>query len=121
MIDNGRVFQGSNWTFRDSAACGVYWHRAVYPTAISMRDVEPWIEIVMRIQEDVLHHVVSGIPREWLAGDERELPRLIAGLVARRPRLPSLVKAAISWIQERDGICRVRVESQAEIPTEEVA
>jgi hypothetical protein len=84
MIDHGAVFQGSEWTFRNSPAQGVYARRAVYGPHPSIRDFEPWLDVIAGFRPADLEEAAHHLPREWIAGEEMALDGVLKTLYARR-------------------------------------
>ncbi len=93
MIDHGFVFNGPEWTFADSPLQGLYFRRAVYRGARALDDFQPWLDQVANFPEDVVDRAWKGIPRAWIAGSEQEEgERLLNRLMARRGRVPDLIR-----------------------------
>lgn len=91
MIDHGYVFGGPNWEFADSALQGLYFRPEVYKGVRSLDDFQPWLDRVLNFPEEVVDQALKGIPRQWYAGDEDSLERLLERLLARRKRVPDLL------------------------------
>jgi len=93
MIDHGFVFNGPEWTFSDSPLQGLYFRRSVYRGARRLDDFEPWLGQVANFPEDVVDQAWKRIPRAWIAGGEdAEWERLLNRLMARRARIPDLIR-----------------------------
>lgn len=99
MIDNGSVFAGSDWAFRQSAIQGMCGRRAVYGPDPSIGVFEPWLHALMKISSDVLDEAVAEIPPDWVRGDERALAGLMVRLYERRSRVPAMVEQAIQLLR----------------------
>jgi hypothetical protein len=95
MIDNGSVFAGSDWVFRESAVQGMCARRAVYGTDLAIGVFDPWIQALMDIRIDLLHNLVKELPPDWIRGDESALTGLLVRLQERRSRVPAMVEQAI--------------------------
>lgn len=105
FIDNGLAFQGSNWGLPDSPIQGVYWQRAAYGPRPALPDLYGWINAIIGIDRDALFGILSLLPQNWIQGQERELERLLNGLLLRRERLPLLMAKAVSQLQSRPKRC----------------
>ena len=91
MMDHGYAFDGPHWTFSDSPLQGLYFRPAVYRSARSFDDFQPWLDRVVHLPEEVVDQALKQIPPEWLDGDEGALETLLAKLMARRKRVPELI------------------------------
>lgn len=96
MMDHGYVFEGPHWTFTDSPLQGLYFRPTVYRKVRSFEDFEPWLNRVMHFPEEVVDQAFRQVPPQWLAGEEGELERLLTRLMARRKRVPELIRASQS-------------------------
>jgi hypothetical protein len=115
MIDNGAVFQGDEWTFRDSAPAGIYARPEVYGKSPTLKDFEPWLDNIAAVKMDLLEEAVEAVPAAWKKGEEAELARLMKRLYMRRAIMPNLVGDAVAWLRERRrgiGMYRKRAEAQ---------
>ncbi len=92
MIDNGYVFQGPHWQFRDSPLQGLYYRRIVYEEVRGWADFEPWLERVIHFPEEVMDEAFRRVPLEWLEGEEEDLEHLLEDLLRRRRRVPDLIE-----------------------------
>jgi hypothetical protein len=95
MIDHGGIFQGSDWTFRNSPAQGVYAKRAVYGPNPSLRDFEPWRGAISDFRRSDLEQAVARLPAEWIEGEEPALQCVVDTLYARRGQTRALVAQSI--------------------------
>jgi hypothetical protein len=93
MIDHGFAFNGPHWDFPESAITGLYARRVVYEKVRSLDDFEPWLTRAMHFPEEVLDRALRRIPPEWIAGEEDALESMLERLLARRKRLPELMRA----------------------------
>ena len=64
-----------------------------YEKVRSIEDFEPWLTRVMHFPEEVLDRALRRIPPEWIAGEEDALEAMLERLLARRKRLPELMKS----------------------------
>ena len=71
MIDNGFVFDGPNWGFRDSAIQGLYFRPSVYRNVRGLADFEPWLARIVNFPEEMVDQAVKAIPPVWLEGKKR--------------------------------------------------
>jgi len=92
MVDHGYLFDGPHWNFCDSPLQGLYFRPLVYQHVRGWDDFEPWLSQVMDFPEEVLDDALKRVPRSWLDGDEEALERLLEQLLARRKRVPDLVR-----------------------------
>ncbi len=105
MIDHGYAFNGPHWQFQDSPIQGLYFRTSVYDEAHSLDSFQPWLSIVENFPTEVVDAAWKEIPREWLAGDEEELERMLETLLKRRSHVARLLsevrrqhsKAFMSW------------------------
>lgn len=93
MIDHGFLFNGPHWDFPDAPLYGLAARPAVYESAASLDDFEPWLSRVMHFPEEVLDAARRRVPPQWLDGDEDALDALLERLLARRRRVPDLLEA----------------------------
>ncbi len=101
MIDNGKIFEGADWRLTDSPLRGVYFRPAVYRSARSLDDFQPWLDRVEAFPEKVVRRTADRIPSCWLAGEEERLRRLLDQLLERRRRVPDLVQNCLSALFPR--------------------
>ena len=92
MMDHGYIFDGPHWTFSDSPLRGLYFRPAVYRNVRSWDDFQPWLDRVTHFPEEVVDQAHKQIPSEWLEGDESLLESLLEKLMARRKRVPDLIR-----------------------------
>ena len=92
MMDHGYVFDGPHWTFADSPLQGLYFRPVVYQKVRSWDDFQPWLDRVVHFPEEVVDDAVKGLPPEWVEGDEEALDKLLTKLMARRKRVPDLIR-----------------------------
>lgn len=84
LIDNGSLFGGSEWIFRDSPPPCLYFWSLVYRLAGVWEDCQSWLELVRNCPETVLNSCLSQLPDEWIGSDRAPLNRLLERLYARR-------------------------------------
>ena len=94
MMDHGYVFEGPHWTFADSPLQGLYFRPIVYRKVRSWDDFQPWLDRITHFPEEVVDSAYKQIPPQWLAGDEGDLEALLLKLLARRKRVPDLIRAS---------------------------
>jgi len=94
MMDHGYVFDGPNWSFIDSPLQGLYFRPQVYRQVRSYDDFQPWLDRILHFPEEIVDQTLKQIPTQWLAGEEMELERLLTKLLARRKRVPDLIREA---------------------------
>lgn len=93
MIDNGNVFDGSNWRFEDSPLRGPYFGR-VYERVYSLEAFEPWLTAVANFPENLLEDTFQRMPASWRSGDtEAAFKKLRGQLMRRRARVSDLILA----------------------------
>jgi len=93
MIDHGFAFNGPNWDFPDGPLCGLYPRRLVYESVRSLKDFEPWLELVTHFPEEVIDQAWKRIPPAWVEDEEDALTALLERLFDRRKRVPELIAA----------------------------
>jgi hypothetical protein len=115
MIDNGGAFQGSDWCFRDSEIQGIYARTAVYKHVTSPRSFERWFDRLFAFESAHLEQIMSLLPPEWIAEEERDLWKLLERLLLRRRDVRRLVAESIAWLERRTiGCGNVRARQSAE-------
>jgi hypothetical protein len=92
MMDHGYVFDGPHWIFPDSPLQGLYFRSSVYQNVRSWDDFQPWLDRVVHFPEEVVDDAQKQIPPAWLAEDGAELEAMLAKLMARRKRVPDLIR-----------------------------
>jgi hypothetical protein len=96
MMDHGYIFDGPHWLFTDSPLQGLYFRPSVYLQVRSFRDFEPWLDQVVHFPEEIVDQALKQIPSEWLDGDATALEGILTKLMARRKRVPDLIRASQS-------------------------
>jgi hypothetical protein len=94
MVDHGYVFDGPHWSFVDSPLQGFYFRPRVYETVRGWNDFEPWLGRVRHFPVEVMDSALKQLPREWIAGEEDELERLLEKLLARCRTIERLIEDA---------------------------
>ena len=92
MVDHGYLFDGPRWEFTDSPLHGLYFRPLVYEKVRGINDFEPWLSQVAHFPEEVVDEAFKSVPPEWLEGDEEHFERLLERLLARRKRVPDLIR-----------------------------
>jgi hypothetical protein len=92
MVDQGYVFNGPHWEYIDSPVAGLYFRPVVYEGVRGWNDFQPWLERIVHFPEEVVDEALRRIPTEWLEGDRELLVRLLDKLMARRQRVPDLIR-----------------------------
>jgi hypothetical protein len=100
MIDNGHAFQGRDWCFRNSPVQGLYARRSVYSGVTSVRAFERWFDSLFALRLEDLQAIVSLLPPEWVAGEERDLWKMLRLLLTRRKEVPSLIAYSLDWLKQ---------------------
>jgi hypothetical protein len=93
MIDNGQTFDGAQWEFPDSPTQSLYGRSLVYRGVRSLKDFEPWLDLVSNVTEELIDQAINSVPPEWVENDREGLNRLLDRLFERRNRIPELLKA----------------------------
>src|ERR1700693_1156483 len=62
MIDHGFAFNGPHWDFPESPLQGLYARRIVYETVRSLADLQPWLDQVRNLPEEVIDRGWKRIP-----------------------------------------------------------
>jgi hypothetical protein len=93
MIDNGCMFGGRDWVLPNvTTRVG-----RVAPRGpdVTVRDYEPWLNALGKLDPEVLNGALSELPGSWLVpGDKPLLEGLLAQLWERRRRLPAIMERA---------------------------
>lgn len=92
MMDHGFVFDGPHWTFGDSPLQGLYFRPMVYEKVRSWENFQPWLDRVVHFPEEVVDDALKQLPPEWLNGDKDAVELLLTKLMARRKRVPDLIR-----------------------------
>jgi HipA-like kinase len=92
MLDHGYIFDGPHWTFTESPLQGLYFRPVVYRKVRSYDDFQPWLDRIVHFPGEVVDQALKQIPPEWLAGDQPALETLLTRLMARRRRVPDLIR-----------------------------
>jgi len=92
MIDYGLLFGGRHWRFDDSFLAGLYFDRTVYNRVTSLTDFGPGLDLIGGIGEPFFNWVLRQIPEEWIDTDKQQLEVLIERLIARKVKLPMLIR-----------------------------
>ena len=92
MLDHGFVFGGPHWTFHDSPLQGLYFRPIVYRRVKSFDDFQPWLDRLTNFPDFMVDQAQKQIPPQWLDGDESALDALLSKLIARRRRIPDLLR-----------------------------
>ncbi len=94
MIDHGFVFNGPHWDFPDSPVQGIYQRRSVYDSVRSIESFQPWLDRVVHFPVSVVDQALREIPPQWMAGEEKQLEKLLEKLMRRCRRVPDLISDA---------------------------
>jgi hypothetical protein len=92
MMDHGYVFDGPHWKFSDSPLQGLYFRPNVYQRVRGFDDFQPWLDRVVYFPDEIVDAALKQIPPEWLAEDAAELQTVLEKLMARRRRVPDLIR-----------------------------
>jgi hypothetical protein len=92
MLDHGYVFDGPHWSFSDSPLQGLYFRPIVYHKVRSYDDFQPWLDRIVHFPTEVVDEALKQIPLAWIAEDESALEVLLTKLMARRRRVPDLIR-----------------------------
>ncbi len=92
MVDQGYIFDGPNWQFRDSHLQGLYHRPMVYHSVTTLDDFQPWLDRIRHFPETVVDQACKQLPREWVGEDEAALEHLLLRLLERRKRIEHLIE-----------------------------
>lgn len=92
MVDHGFLFDGPHWDFCDSPLQGLYFRPLVYEGVKGWEDFEPWLSQILDFPEEIVDDAAKRIPPQWIEGDEEAFARLLERLLARRKRVPDLLR-----------------------------
>lgn len=96
LIDNGGLFGGQEWTFRDDPLTGLYVWPSVYRNVLDLSLYEPWVARIGRLPRSVFGQVAAQIPLAWLGGSTlSEVEDLLDRLDRRRQLVHRLVEDAL--------------------------
>jgi len=92
MMDHGYVFDGPHWAFVDSPLQGLYYRPIVYRDVCSFDDFQPWLDRLVHFPEEIVDQALKQLPPDWLQDDDQPLEQLLEKLMARRRRVPDLIR-----------------------------
>jgi hypothetical protein len=92
MMDHGYVFDGPHWRFSDSPLQGLYFRPSVYQSVRGWDDFQPWLDRVVHFPDEVVDTALKQIPPDWVAEDSAALQAILEKLMARRRRVPDLIR-----------------------------
>jgi len=96
FIDNGGAFGSDRWCFPDSPRYGPYFRSAVYQRVRTWAAFEPWVERVQGVSESLFETLLKQMPETWLGEDRQTLQALLERLMARRVRVPDLLRHTLN-------------------------
>jgi hypothetical protein len=99
MIDNGSLFGGSDWMFRESAKDVMYARPEIYGLDLSTRDFAPWLDALARLRPELLDEAAAALPEEWLHGGELAFDNLLSRLLERRTLVPAMIQQSIDLLR----------------------
>jgi len=95
MIDQGFCFNAGEWNFPDAPLRGLYTRNLVYESVTGMESFARWIErLEANVTEETFAEIIAQLPPEWYEDDYDALITLCEQLLARRRRIPTLIKEA---------------------------
>jgi hypothetical protein len=99
MVDHGYLFNGPHWEYTDAPNLGLYGRPPVYRHVRGWDDFEPWLARMTDFPDQVVDDALRRLPPEWLNGDAGILEQMLEKLMARRRRIPDLIRAcaASKW------------------------
>jgi hypothetical protein len=92
MMDHGYIFDGPHWKFPDSPLQGLYFRPNVYQKVRGFQDFEPWLDRVVYFPDEIVDAAQKQIPPAWMADDAAALEAMLERLMARRRRVPDLIR-----------------------------
>ncbi len=101
FIDQGHCFNSGKWTFCDSPTIGIYHAPEVYRYVLGLESFEPWLSNAESTSESFLQACVRDLPPEWYGHNACQLDMLLEGLIARRGRIPDLIRR---MCREKSGL-----------------
>ena len=101
MIDHDRAFAGARWRFTQTPPRALCGQRILHVRRPSIREFAPWIARLMALPDQVFDGILQYVPAEWIRGEERKVPEMIARLRARRNRVPALLAEALTIANNR--------------------
>jgi len=91
FIDQGGCFNMGGWSFQDAPLRGVFGRSCAYSAVIGWESFEPWLSRIERFDAQLLWEIAASVPREWYAGEDQELDKLVDKLIMRRSRVRELI------------------------------
>jgi hypothetical protein len=92
MMDHGYIFDGPHWKFPDSPLQGLYFRPNVYQHVRGWQDFEPWLDRVIYFPEEIVDSALKQLPPAWVDEDASALQAMLEKLMARRARVPDLIR-----------------------------
>jgi hypothetical protein len=92
MVDHGFLFNGPHWEFVDSPLQGLYFRTQVYADVRGWDDFAPWLDRIAAFPEHVIDDALRTLPPQWLDRDDAQLEALLERLLARRNKVPDLLR-----------------------------
>jgi hypothetical protein len=92
MLDHGYIFDGPHWKFPDSPLQGLYFRPQVYQNVRGFADFDPWLDRLVYFPEEIVDSAQKQIPPAWMDQDAADLQSLLEQLMARRRRIPDLIR-----------------------------
>ena len=102
FIDNGSLFGGPGWTFRNRPGSHLCLDRSIYPLRLPEMEVSHWIRTLCQTIPDHLTSRIEAIPEEWYTGDIKMLQDLLS---YRLECLEYLVWEEVDELQESPAPC----------------
>lgn len=100
FLDNGHMFGGPEWGFRDQITKSMYGDLSVYAGLLHESAIQSAVNEVLNISVSDVVQSLCSIPHEWLPAQGRCF-EMLDRLFARQPQLPALVEDAIDFLRAR--------------------
>jgi hypothetical protein len=90
MIDYSEAFNGPLWSYTDVAIPHLSPMKELYD-AMTAKAIEPWLDIVAKLPQQVIRDAAEGVPEEWLQGGRGALDGLLETLIQRQRRIGEII------------------------------
>lgn len=93
-IDNGHCFGAGSWSLQSFVEQSAYGNSSPH-SLIDFAEFNPWLQRIERFPAARLLEITAEMPREWLAGQESHLQRMLEELISRRSSVRELLASRI--------------------------
>jgi hypothetical protein len=100
FFDNGHMFGGPEWGFRDQITKSLYGDLSVYADLLRESAIQRAVNEVLSISVSDVIQSLSSIPHEWLPAQDRCF-EMLGLLFGRQRQLPALVDEAVGFLEAK--------------------